>query len=248
MKKENKFEYQENQYIFPYHHIPYLDSENNVVNHRSLGWGFKYFTYLLRIRELVEEINPDSILDVGCGEGRFLGLLGNRIRKVGVDLSPRPIKFAKAFHPDIEFHCADANQLKDEFDVVTAIEVLEHIPDEQVTNFLKILEKRIKESGKIIISVPTTVLPVSEKHYRHYTLEILKQQLENSKINLEIEHVEYVYKSSSLLKLYSKLTQNKLWIIEIRHLRNLVWRMVKSKYTIANESNGEEMIVILTKQ
>ena len=248
MKKENKFEYQENQYIFPYHHIPYLDSENNVVNHRSLGWGFKYFTYLLRIRELVEEINPDSILDVGCGEGRFLGLLGNRIRKVGVDLSPRPINFAQAFHPDIEFHCADANQLKEEFDVVTAIEVLEHVRDEQVTNFLKILEKRIKESGKIIISVPTTVLPVSEKHYRHYTLEILKQQLENSKINLEIGRVEYVYKSSFLLKLYSKLTQNKLWIIEIRHLRNLVWRMVKSKYTIANESNGEEMIVILTKQ
>mgnify|MGYP003143820528 FL=1 len=248
MKKENKFEYQENQYIFPYHHIPYLDSENNVVNHRSLGWGFKYFTYLLRIRELVEEINPDSILDVGCGEGRFLGLLGNRIRKVGVDLSPRPIKFAQAFHPDIEFHCADANQLKEEFDVVTAIEVLEHVPDEQVTNFLKILEKRLMESGKIIISVPTTVLPVSEKHYRHYTLEILKQQLENSKINLEIEHVEYVYKSSSLLKLYSKLTQNKLWIIEIRPLRNFVWRMVKSKYTIANEGNGEEMIVILKKK
>ncbi|MFV8281337.1 class I SAM-dependent methyltransferase [Christiangramia marina] len=248
MKKENKFEYQENQYIFPYHHIPYLDSENNVVNHRSLGWGFKYFTYLLRIRELVEEINPDSILDVGCGEGRFLGLLGNRIRKVGVDLSPRPIKFAQAFHPDIEFHCADANQLKEEFDVVTAIEVLEHVPDEQVTNFLKILEKRLIESGKIIISVPTTVLPVSEKHYRHYTLEILKQQLENSKINLEIEHVEYVYKSSSLLKLYSKLTQNKLWIIEIRPLRNFVWRMVKSKYTIANEGNGEEMIVILKKK
>lgn len=248
MKKENKFEYQENQYIFPYHHIPYLDSENNVVNHRSLGWGFKYFTYLLRIRELVEEINPDSILDVGCGEGRFLGLLGNHIRKVGVDLSPRPIKFAQAFHPDIEFHCADANQLKEEFDIVTAIEVLEHVPDEQVTNFLKILEKRIKESGKIIISVPTTVLPVSEKHYRHYTLEILKQQLENSKINLEIEHVEYVYKSSFLLKLYSKLTQNKLWIIEIRPLRNFVWRMVKSKYTIANEDNGEEMIVILKKK
>jgi len=248
MKKENKFEYQENQYIFPYHHIPYLDSENNVVNHRSLGWGFKYFTYLLRIRELVEEINPDSILDVGCGEGRFLGLLGNRIRKVGVDLSLRPIKFAQAFHPDIEFHCADADQLKEEFDVVTAIEVLEHVPDEQVTNFLKILEKRIKESGKIIISVPTTVLPVSEKHYRHYTLEIFKQQLENSKINLEIEHVEYVYKSSSLLKLYSKLTQNKLWIIEIRPLRNFVWRMVKSKFTIANEGNGEEMIVILKKK
>ncbi|WP_026915726.1 class I SAM-dependent methyltransferase [Christiangramia portivictoriae] len=248
MKKEKKFEYQENQYIFPYHHIPYLDSENNVVNHRSLGWGFKYFTYLLRIKELVEEINPDSILDVGCGEGRFLGLLGNRIRKVGVDLSPRPIKFAQAFHPDIEFHCTDANQLKEEFDVVTAIEVLEHVPDEQVTNFLIILEKRIKESGKIIISVPTTVLPVSEKHYRHYTLEILEQQLENANINLEIKHVEYVYKSSYLLKLYSKLTQNKFWIIDIKPLRNFIWRLVKAKYSKATKENGEELVLILTKK
>jgi 2-polyprenyl-3-methyl-5-hydroxy-6-metoxy-1,4-benzoquinol methylase len=247
MKQENKFEYQENQYMFPYHHIAYLDSDNNVVNHRSLGWGFKYFSYLLRIKDLVNDINPSSLLDVGCGEGRFLGLLSNNIRKIGVDISPRPIRFAQAFHPNIEFHAIDADQLEETFDVVTAIEVLEHVPDNEVTNFFRILEKRTKPSGKVIISVPTTVLPTSKKHYRHYTINTFKKQLKESYVGLEIEHVEYVYKSSSWLNIYSKLTQNKFWIIEIKPLRNFVWNLVKSKYTIANEKNGEEMIVILSK-
>jgi 2-polyprenyl-3-methyl-5-hydroxy-6-metoxy-1,4-benzoquinol methylase len=248
MRAENKFKYQENQYIFPYHHIPYLDSHNNVVNHRSLGWGFKYFSYLLRIKEIVENIKPNSVLDIGCGEGRFLGLLCSNIRKVGVDLSPRPIKFAQAFHPNLEFYSIDANELKEVFDVVTAIEVLEHVPDEEVTNFLKTLEKRTNKNGHIIISVPTIVLPTSKKHHRHYTIQIFTEQLKESNVNLEIKHVEYIYKSSFWLRLYSKLTQNKFWIIEIKPIRNFVWKLVKSKYTVANEKNGEEMIVVLTKK
>jgi SAM-dependent methyltransferase len=96
MKADNKFEYQENEFVFPYHHIPYLDRQISVVNQRSLGWGFKYFSYLLRIKELVDEIIPTSLLDVGCGEGRFLGLLADNIRMVGVDLSQRSIRFAPA--------------------------------------------------------------------------------------------------------------------------------------------------------
>lgn len=248
MKEEqNKFEVQENQYMFPYHHIAYLDEQNNVVNHRSLDWGFKYFCYLLRIKELVKDFNPASILDIGCGEGRFLGLLENNIRKVGVDLSPRPIRFAKAFHPDIEFHAIDANLLEEGFGVVTAIEVLEHIPDEEIINFFNILENRTKPNGNIIISVPTTVLPTSKKHYRHYTLEIFKEQLNRSNVNLEIKHVEYVYKSASWIRLYSKLTQNKFWIFEIKLLRNWVWKIIKSHYSKANEKNGEEMIIVLKK-
>jgi len=247
MKEENKFEYQENQYIFPYHYIAYLDDQNNVVNHRSLDWGFKYFCYLLRIKDLVEELNPSSILDVGCGEGRFLGLLRNNIKKVGVDLSPKPIRFAKAFHPNIEFYAMDANQLQETFDIVTAIEVLDHIPDKEVTNFLQILEKNTKPHGNIIISVPTTVLPTSKKHYRHYTLEIFKEQLSQSNVKLKIKHIEYVYQSASWIKVYSKLTQNKFWIFEIKPIRNWIWKVIKSKYSRATEKNGEEMIVVLEK-
>lgn len=244
----SKFEIQENQYHFPYHYIPHLDEHQNVVNHRSLNWGFKYFTYLLRIKAIVEELKASSILDVGCGEGRFLGLLSNNIeKKVGIDLAERPIQFAKAFHPEINFHVKDALEINEEFDVVTAIEVLEHVPDENITNFFRTLEERTRKNGHLIISIPTVVVPVSTKHYRHYNIELFKQQLKKSGANLTIQKVEYAYKSSRFLKLYSKLTQNKLWIIEIKPLRNFVWKLVQSKYSKANENNGEEMIVVLKK-
>lgn len=244
----SKFKIQENQYKFPYHYIPYLDKNQNLVNHRSLSWGFKYFSYLLRIKNLVEELKPDSILDVGCGEGRFLGLLDDTIsRKMGVDLAEKPIKFAQAFHPHIEFRQINASQIKEKFDVVTAIEVLEHIPDVNVSEFLKILEKKVDKNGRIILSVPTVVVPVSQKHYRHYDIHLFRKQLKESGAELKIENVEYVYKSSTFLKLYSKLTQNKFWIIEFKPFRNFMWKLVKSRYSKASEKNGEEMILVLKK-
>ncbi len=246
--KKDKFKIQEDQYIFPYHHLPYLDKDKNVVNHRSLSWGFKYFCYLLRTKELTEALNPASVLDVGCGEGRFLGLLNNEIdRKVGVDLSERPILFAKAFHPEIEFHAKNAADLQETFDIVTAIEVLEHIPDEQITQFLSTVYSRTKPGGHIIICVPTTVRALSEKHYRHYDINIFRKQLKDSSLNLTERKVEYVFHSPAWLKLYSKFTQNGLWIFELKPLRNLVWNFVKKNLLKTTAENGEEMIVLLQK-
>ncbi|MFN4762588.1 class I SAM-dependent methyltransferase [Gillisia sp. Q332] len=245
---KDKFKIQEDQYRFPYHHLPYLDKNKNVVNHRSLSWGFKYFCYLLQTKELTEALNPDSVLDIGCGEGRFLGLLNHEIeRKVGVDLSERPILFAKAFHPEIEFQAKDAADLQETFDVVTAIEVLEHIPDEQITQFLSTMYSRTKPGGHIIICVPTTVRELSEKHYRHYDINKFRKQLADSSLKLTEKKVEYVYHSPLWLNLYSKFTQNGLWIFEIKPLRNLVWKYIKKNLLITTPEQGEEMIIVLQK-
>ncbi len=245
---KNKFKIQEDQYRFPYHHLPYLDKNKNVVNHRSLSWGFKYFCYLLRTKKLTEDLSPDSVLDIGCGEGRFLGMLNHEIkRKVGVDLAERPILFAKAFHPEIEFHSKNAVNLEETFDVVTAIEVLEHIPDEQITQFLSTMYSRTKPGGHIIICVPTTVRELSEKHYRHYDISLFRQQLKETSLNLTELKVEYVYHSPFWLKLYSKFTQNGLWILEINPLRNLVWKYVKKNLLHTTSEFGEEMIILLQK-
>jgi 2-polyprenyl-3-methyl-5-hydroxy-6-metoxy-1,4-benzoquinol methylase len=94
----------------------------------------------------VEELNPKSILDIGRREGRFLGLLNKDIvKKVGVDLALKPIMFARAFHPEIDFHVKDATEINDDFDIITAIEVLEHIPDEEVSQFLNLITNATKK-------------------------------------------------------------------------------------------------------
>ena len=84
---------QENLYDFPYHYIPQVNEKGAVSRYRFLDWGFEYLCYILHIKDIIESLSPYSVLDVGCGEGRFLGLLSNQIvRKVGVDLSERAIQ------------------------------------------------------------------------------------------------------------------------------------------------------------
>lgn len=244
MKK--KFKIQENEYQFPYHHLPYIDGQENVVNYRTLAWGFKYFCYLLHCKKIIVSLGVNSVLDVGCGEGRFLGLLGDEIdRKVGVDLSERAIGFAKAFHPEIEFFTRNISETEEKFDIVTAIEVLEHIPDEDVTDFFNKLAARTKERGKILVSVPTTVKPVSAKHYRHYNLELFQNQLQTANIPFKIEKVDYVYREPKWLRLYSKLTNNKFGTLQIKYLNDLLWKHIQKNLCSTDAEHGEELIVLL---
>ena len=247
-KSENKFKIQENQYEFPYHHIPYLDGKGNVVRYRILNWGFKYFCYLLHIKEKIEFLEPRSVLDVGCGDGRLLGLLDSRIEiKVGVDLSERSIAFARALYGGIEFHNEDAINIDESFDVVVAMEVLEHVPDKAVDDFFKTLESKVKEGGYIVISVPTVVQPLNKKHYRHYDIDLFKKQLEKSDVGLSIKSVEYIYKEPLWLRVYNKITINKLWLFEVKFLNKIVWKCVWKRLRIAEENNGHDLVVTLQK-
>ncbi len=86
---------------------------------------------------LFELAAPSSLLDVGCGEGvlvqRWALRLGDR-RVVGIDLEEESIQAGWAEHqaPNLEYRVMEAANLPfaaNEFDLVSAIEVLEHVPD-----------------------------------------------------------------------------------------------------------------------
>ena len=68
----NKFELQDNQYKFPYHHISYFREDGTPIRMRFLRWGMDYLCYMKHIKDMVLELKPASILDVGCGDGYFL--------------------------------------------------------------------------------------------------------------------------------------------------------------------------------
>ena len=96
-----------------------------------------------------------SILDVGCGNGILVNYLDkqfpNRFARIcGTDRSETSLKFVQT-----EKVCANIDELpfkNGEFDLVTCLEVIEHLPQEIYTSALKEL-KRI--AGQyIIISVP----------------------------------------------------------------------------------------------
>jgi 2-polyprenyl-3-methyl-5-hydroxy-6-metoxy-1,4-benzoquinol methylase len=104
-------------------------SQNPVV--RRLMTGFEQ-----AMADLLERASPESVLDVGCGEGvlthRWAAQLGER-PVVGVDL-PDPklqAEWQTRRRPNLQFLQARAHELpfeSREFDLVAAIEALEHIP------------------------------------------------------------------------------------------------------------------------
>jgi 2-polyprenyl-3-methyl-5-hydroxy-6-metoxy-1,4-benzoquinol methylase len=108
--------------------------------------------------ELFTQAAPSSLLDVGCGEGvlthKWAGALAPR-RVVGIDLEDPAIQaeWAKRQAPNLEYRIMKAEHLPfadGEFDVATAIEVLEHVPDPAHT----VAEMARVASGHLLVSVP----------------------------------------------------------------------------------------------
>jgi 2-polyprenyl-3-methyl-5-hydroxy-6-metoxy-1,4-benzoquinol methylase len=237
---------QENQYTFPYHHICYLDARNVGRTRRHLSWGLEYLCYQRHVQDLVQRLRPGSVLEVGCGDGFFIGQLDASIRRrVGVDLSERAISFAKAFAPSVEFRAIDVDAMTETFDVVAAIEVLEHIEDGEVGRFLRGLARRTKTGGAVVITVPTTNVPLVPKHHRHYDLGLLERQLEKSQAPLAVTNVEYIFRPTQVLRAYLGLTHNRVWSGEIRILERLAWQYVWDHLRVATSKTGSHMVVTL---
>jgi len=109
--------------------------------------------------ELFTQADPQSLLDVGCGEGvlthQWAQRLGHERRVVGIDLDDPALhaEWAKRTAPNLEYRVMKAENLPfadGEFDAATAIEVLEHVPDAEHT----VAEMARVAKRWLLVSVP----------------------------------------------------------------------------------------------
>lgn len=243
---DERFAIQDLQYRFPYHYLPHRVGEGSFASGRHLSWGLEYLVYQEFIAGIIRQLSPRSVLEVGCGDGRLIGSLTNAVPvRVGVDLSRRSIDFARAFHPDVTFLCTNVDEVADVFDIVVAVEVLEHIPDEAVQPFLSSLRRRARPGGRIIISVPTTVVPLHPKHYRHYTLAELNAQLQAAGVPTNKMTSHFVYGEDWLLKAHRRMMFNRLWSLEVPALNWLLWRYVQRRRAVVDSRSGRHLVVCI---
>ncbi len=126
-------------------------SANPVV--RRLMTGFEG-----TLAELFAQAAPESVLDVGCGEGvlthQWATQLGEQ-RIVGIDLDDAKLKaeWATRHRPNLEYRTLAAEHMPfadGEFDMACAIEVLEHVPDPEHT----VAEMARVARRHLLVSVP----------------------------------------------------------------------------------------------
>ena len=138
------------------------------------------------VREICKSFKQrPRILDVGCGTGGNLNVLAQFGDAEGVDVSADALEFCRQRGLlNVRQGAAEALPYDDDtFDLVTALDVVEHIDDDVAG--LREFRRVLKPDGKILLFVPTFMFlwgvqdDVSH-HRRRYRMPELRQAVERA--------------------------------------------------------------------
>ncbi|MFC1844192.1 class I SAM-dependent methyltransferase [Thermodesulfobacteriota bacterium] len=126
-------------------------SNPNIIHRFTLNRFFDVVTCE------IQKLNPQKVLEFGCGEGLFLKELKKRDlyfkSLIGIDLRKDALEIARTLHPDYDFIEKDVftwDFPKKSFDLVIASQVLEHLPNPE-----DVLNNLVQYSNKnLLLTVP----------------------------------------------------------------------------------------------
>lgn len=155
--------------FYPQNYYSYGEVQN--TDQKPTGSKFAYYALrpLKAINALVYSkllqqnreihLKPHSrVLDIGCGNGRYLLQKKNEKCDVfGVDIDKMTLERLGKQHPDVKVFCGnlwDAHFASDYFDLIHVSHVLEHIPE--LNLLIKEICRILKKGGLIHIQVPNS--------------------------------------------------------------------------------------------
>ena len=218
---------QEEQYSYPYHYLPTC-SGGRFRQHQHWSWGYRYLGRLRIAIDLLHESMFNSLIDIGCGDGRFLkevDILFHPERLMGIDYSEKAIDLARKMNPGLCYEHRDLlrSPLEEQFDVATLLEVIEHIPPDSLSAFMTSVAKALRPGGRLIITAPHTNVPVIDKHFQHFNSDMLKELLSGRFDELKFLPFDGV---SWVLRFFLKLMggAGNYYIVTHAGLSNLLFR------------------------
>lgn len=193
-----------------------------------------------------------KVLDIGCGTGYGSNHLAQwALEVVGGDISFEAIEYAKKHYEkeNLKFQIMDCTASKlpnNSFDVVCALELLEHVRDYE--RFLKEVHRILKPDGLAIISTPnkkifsSSEIPLNPHHFKEFYLEELESLLVSFFSDVEIHgqkgniKVREVFQGNRLKCFLARLD-----FLKIRQL--LPYQLYKILSKLFNFSIQEELRV-----
>ena len=144
------------------------------------------------IRRRVQPPSNARILEIGCGTGHNLSMLGEfgTVDALEVDETARELAQERLGR---EVFSAPLPKLagiaKRHYDMVAALDVVEHIPDD--TAAIDGIARLLKPGGKLVVTVPAhqwmwSAHDVVNHHQRRYSKGALKRLIEGSALKLEV--------------------------------------------------------------
>lgn len=106
------------------------------------------------------DLASSSVLDCGCGTGRFSQLFSERGADVtGIDASPKMLELAARRAPKASFQMGDVTNLpfQAEFDIVICSQVLTHLHEYERP--LRAMRRAVKSGGVVIVDFRNRLAP-----------------------------------------------------------------------------------------
>ena len=135
-----------------------------------------------------------NIMDIGCGSGGNLEVLGNFGKVIGVEPSETLARRARSRGVAETIFQQDALELDEcrKMDLFSMFDVLEHIEDDKA--FLVNLRKKAAHRHLLLLSVPACQFLYSDHdrilhHFRRYTKKMLQSTIEES--GYQVQHMTY---------------------------------------------------------
>ena len=147
------------------------------------------------VAQLLRRHFPDArkLLEVGCGTGFVLAGLHEAVPDLelaGSELFASGLEFAAKRVPRAELYQMDCRHIPfdAEFDVICALDVLEHVQEDEVA--LKEMHRAVRPGGGVIVSVPQHPRLWSDgddfaRHKRRYTRAELAAKLAAAGFNVK---------------------------------------------------------------
>ena len=146
------------------------------------------------VKNIISKYFPNrsdlNIIDLGCGTGLLMKELQKYGTVQGIDISARAISFCKDRNiQNVSIgNITNLNLPTNSFDVVLALDVLEHIEDD--CRAIEQIKKIVKPKGIVIIFVPTFmflwgITDINSMHYRRYRLSDLKKKLRDKDLIIQ---------------------------------------------------------------
>ena len=182
---------------------------------------------------LLNQVKLDKnsrILDVGCGRGRILANLSNKLKlsnkPIGLDIENHKDKSKKMIFKQIDA-LTFVSKTKITFDLILIKQTIHLLKRKQVMNFLSKCKNKLKPNGKIII------LSLDPKKNEIPAFSLMKKKLQ-----ISLNKDEKLF--SLILKIKFKIITKK-FIYDVRILKTKYLQMIKDRYisTLLNFNNKQ---------